>query len=172
MLTGKRPFDGEDITDVLGAVVRLEPDWTMLPPSVPPTVRSLLRRCLEKDRRKRIADISTALFAIDEAGALGPPHAHRPQPSPYARSRCGDGSQPTARQPRWSPAIAGGAVWVATRPVPPRVSRFAITTTPATALAIDGLDRDLAITPTARASSTWATTAASCSSDRSMPWSR
>jgi serine/threonine protein kinase len=71
MLTGKRPFDGADITDVLGAVVRLDPDWTMLSASVPQTVRSLLRRCLEKDRRKRIADISTALFAIEEAGALG-----------------------------------------------------------------------------------------------------
>jgi eukaryotic-like serine/threonine-protein kinase len=35
MLTGKRPFDGEDITDVLGAVVRLEPDWTALPSTLP-----------------------------------------------------------------------------------------------------------------------------------------
>ena len=44
-------------------------------------------------------------------------------------------------------AVAGGGVWVATRPEPPRVSRLAITTTPATALAINGVDRDLAITP-------------------------
>ncbi len=147
MLTGKRPFDGEDITDVLGAVVRLEPDWTMLPPSVPPTVRSLLRRCLEKDRRKRISHISTALFAIDEAGALGPPArassaAIAVRPIPLWR-RLATYSAPAL--------IAGlavaGAVWVATRPVPPRVLRLAITTTPATALAINGVDRDLAITP-------------------------
>ena len=147
MLTGKRPFDGEDITDVLGAVVRLEPDWTMLPANVPPTVCSLLRRCLEKDRRKRIADISTALFAIDEA------------PLGTAASAASPGSA-VGRVPLWrrlavysAPAliigllIAGVGVWFATRPAPPRVLRLTIGTTPATALAIMGIDRDLAITP-------------------------
>ena len=145
MLTGKRPFDGEDITDVLGAVVRLDPDWTMLPASVPPTVRSLLRRCLEKDRRKRIADISTALFAIEEAGALGtrassPAIAARQFPLWRRLATYGAPALVAA-------AIAGGAVWIATRPLPPRVSRLAITTTPVTALAMNGVERDLAIAP-------------------------
>jgi hypothetical protein len=65
MLTGRRAFDGEDTTDVLGAVVRLEPDWQALPPHVPPLVRTLLQQCLVKDRRKRIADVAAARFVFD-----------------------------------------------------------------------------------------------------------
>ena len=68
MLTGHRPFDGEDMTEVLGAVVRLEPNWEALPSNVPLQVRALLQRCLVKDRRKRIADIGTALFVIEHQG--------------------------------------------------------------------------------------------------------
>jgi eukaryotic-like serine/threonine-protein kinase len=72
MLVGKRPFDGEDVTDVLVAVLGKDPaDLNALPADVPVAIRTLLRRCLEKDRRKRIGAISTARFVIDEAGALG-----------------------------------------------------------------------------------------------------
>jgi serine/threonine protein kinase len=46
MLTGKRAFDGEDLAEVFGAVVRLDPDWAALPPDVPLPVRMLLRTCL------------------------------------------------------------------------------------------------------------------------------
>ena len=148
MLTGQRAFGGEDVTDTLAFVLTKEPDWDALPPTTPPSVAILLRRCLEKDRRRRISHISTALFAIDEAGALGPPArassaAIAVRPIPLWR-RLATYSAPALIA---GLAVAGGAVWVATRPVPPRVLRFAITTTPATALAINGLDRDLAITP-------------------------
>jgi serine/threonine protein kinase len=73
MLTGRRAFDGEDMTDVLGAVVRLEPNWEALSPDVPPPVRTLLQSCLVKDRRKRIADISTALFVLEKTASLAAP---------------------------------------------------------------------------------------------------
>jgi serine/threonine protein kinase len=66
MLTGKRAFDGEDIVDVLGAVAHLDPDWTAIPGATPPVVHRLVRRCLEKDRKRRMADISTAVFLIEE----------------------------------------------------------------------------------------------------------
>ena len=59
MLAGKRAFEGEDLGDTLAAVIRGAPDWTALPSEVSPGLRALLMRCLEKDRRKRIADIST-----------------------------------------------------------------------------------------------------------------
>ena len=65
MLTGRRAFDGEDMTDVLGAVVRLEPNWEALPSDVPQPVRALLHGCLVKDRRQRIADIAVARFVLD-----------------------------------------------------------------------------------------------------------
>jgi eukaryotic-like serine/threonine-protein kinase len=74
MLTGKRAFEGDDVSDMLAAVLRAEPDWTALPAEVLPGIRMLLMRCLEKDRKKRIADISTALFLIDEP-AIGAPAA-------------------------------------------------------------------------------------------------
>src|SRR5262252_1178269 len=48
MLTAKRAFDGDDVTDILGAVLRVEPDWNQLPESLPAGVRRLLRLCLEK----------------------------------------------------------------------------------------------------------------------------
>ena len=78
MLTGRRAFDGEDMTEVLGAVVRLEPDWLALPSDVPMPVRALLQRSLVKDRRKRIADIAAALFVLEHqsgVAAAGPPAA-------------------------------------------------------------------------------------------------
>src|SRR5262249_8896013 len=71
MLTGKRAFEGDGVTETLASVLAREPDWTALPTSVAPPIRTLLRRCLEKDRRKRVADIGTALVLIDEMGALG-----------------------------------------------------------------------------------------------------
>jgi len=72
MLTGRRPFDGEDMTDVLGAVVRLEPRWEALPSDVPAPVRTLLRQCLVKDRRRRVGDIAAALFVLDHQEGLAP----------------------------------------------------------------------------------------------------
>ena len=70
MLTSKRAFDGDDVTEVLGAVVRLEPNWSALPSEVPPPIRSLLEGCLVKDRRERVADISTARFVLSKVGSL------------------------------------------------------------------------------------------------------
>ena len=67
MLTGQRPFDGEDISDTLASVLKSEPDWNALPADVPPHLRMLIERCLTKDRRQRVADISTALFVMSEA---------------------------------------------------------------------------------------------------------
>jgi hypothetical protein len=71
MLTGTRAFDGEDTADVLGAVTRLEPDWSRLPPEVPPAIRTVLQRCLVKDPRQRVAEISTATFVLREWTNLG-----------------------------------------------------------------------------------------------------
>ena len=72
MLTGRRPFDGEDMTDVLGAVVRLEPAWEALPSDVPAPVRTLLRQCLVKDRRRRVGDIAAVLFVLDHQAGVAP----------------------------------------------------------------------------------------------------
>jgi eukaryotic-like serine/threonine-protein kinase len=73
MLTGRTPFGGATIADALSAVVRDEPDWTRLPPTVGPRVRALLRRCLQKDPRQRLRDIGDARVALEETISTGDP---------------------------------------------------------------------------------------------------
>ena len=145
MLTGTRPFDG-DVTETLAAILQREPDWSALPADRPPAIRTLLRRSLEKERQKRIRDISVALFALDEAQHLAgaaPPALHAPV---------------AEQSPRWRRAVTYGAplllaavvaatyLWLS-RPTPPqRVSRFTMTTPPGAMLTLNGIDRDLAMT--------------------------
>ncbi len=70
MLTGRRAFDGEDLTDVVAAVVRGEPDWKSLPADLPAHVRTLVKGCLEKDRKARIGDMAVARFLLDQGATL------------------------------------------------------------------------------------------------------
>jgi Tol biopolymer transport system component len=67
MLTGRQAFDGETVTDVLAAVVKNEPDWSALPSGTPRLLRSVLRRCLQKDPARRLHDIADARIEILEA---------------------------------------------------------------------------------------------------------
>jgi eukaryotic-like serine/threonine-protein kinase len=160
MLTAKRAFAGDDVSETLASVLAREPDWNALPATVAPAIRTLLRRCLEKDRRKRVADISTAQFAIDEAGALsmaGSADAATVQPRIDAQSQPWRAQLRRVMRVRLALVTAGAmlivgvavgaAVWYAMRPTPPRVVQLTIATTSASALAISGADRDLAITP-------------------------
>jgi serine/threonine-protein kinase len=142
MLTGRRAFDGEDITEVLGAVVRLEPRWDALPSDVPQSLRTLLQRCLVKDRRARIADIAAALFVLNH----------------QANVAATDATEPTRWPPRplWRGLVApiasalvigivvGVSVWFVTRPAAPHVQRFTIA---APAELASSVERSLAITP-------------------------
>ena len=54
MLTGKRAFEGRDVSETLGGVLRLDPDWDALPTNTPPGLSTLLRRCLKKELRQRV----------------------------------------------------------------------------------------------------------------------
>ena len=67
MLTGRRAFEGEAVTDTMAAILRAEPDWMALPPSTPRAIRRLLLRCLAKDRRDRLQAIGDARLEIKEA---------------------------------------------------------------------------------------------------------
>jgi serine/threonine-protein kinase len=66
MLTGTRAFAGEDITETLAAVVKMEPDWNRLPEGTADSTRTLLRRCLRKDPRQRLQDAASIRIEIDE----------------------------------------------------------------------------------------------------------
>src|SRR5262249_707962 len=82
MLTATRAFAGEDVTDTLAAIVRADPDWSRLPGDTPANVRTLLRRCLEKDPRERLPDIGAARLELKDAmhSAAAPARAAQPAP--------------------------------------------------------------------------------------------
>ncbi len=69
MLTGKRLFIGETVSDTLAAVLRHEISLNDLPPAVPSTVRRLMVRCLERDPKNRLRDIGEARIVLDEVAS-------------------------------------------------------------------------------------------------------
>jgi len=66
MLTGRRAFEGEDVSDTLASVLRAEPAWSALPATVPERVRTLVRRCLQRDVQKRLPHIGVARLELAE----------------------------------------------------------------------------------------------------------
>jgi len=67
MVTGRRAFPGETVTDILAGILRGEPDWSALPRATPLGIRKLLRRCLERDRKQRLQAIGEARIEIEAA---------------------------------------------------------------------------------------------------------
>jgi serine/threonine-protein kinase len=156
MLTARRAFDGEDVTDTIAAVVRGEPDWNALPKDTPAQVALLLKRCLEKERRARIADISVVRFLLNERLV--------PEPLPDSAVRAaaaGDAVAPGMKSralPRLVAAavlgvavgaaavIAGG--WALSRTSAPlALVRFTILPPAAQPLRLQGNDHDIAMAP-------------------------
>jgi Tol biopolymer transport system component len=107
MLTGRPVFDGETVPQVLASVLKDEPDWNALPATAPAPTRRLLRRCLEKDRRRRLTDASDARLEIEDS--LATPAAEVPPTNVSNASR----SALTAPRARVASAIAVAAVLVA-----------------------------------------------------------
>jgi Tol biopolymer transport system component len=122
MLVGKRAFDGEDVSDTLASILRGEPDWSALPPEVPPAIVAVLKRMLEKDRRRRVGDVAAVSFVVSEPQLL----------AGVSHVRAGGLS------PRWiglalltAAALLGGGWWAATRfrgaePEPKIVTRLVV----------------------------------------------
>jgi serine/threonine-protein kinase len=138
MLTGRRAFDGEDVSETLAAVLRGEPDWSVLPQDTPNATRTIVTGCLEKDRRERIAEIAVVKFLLKHSP---------PMPSPAAR--------PTERAFVVVGAILIGiacaaAAWIL-KPAPatPHAApvRFVVTPPSPSALLITSPFRDFALSP-------------------------
>jgi hypothetical protein len=139
MLTGRRAFGGEDVSDTLANVLKVEPDWTRLPVSVPARVHQVLRSCLQKDARQRIADARDVRLALE--GAFD----NAPSSAPVVISR--------RREYVWA-GVALAALTVAAvfafrgrgdTPPPARTVRFEVTLPPG--VVIDGTS---AISPDGR----------------------
>ena len=125
MLTGRRAFEGEEVSDVLVGVLSKAPDWSALPPDTRPPVRRLLRRALERDRRRRLVDIADARLELDDAASS----ADEIQPIPRS----------IGRWRHWlafgtvaaiAASVAGTAVWITRPELPRQIARFTITLPP------------------------------------------
>ena len=126
MLTGHRPFEGSDVSEVLAGVIKGEPAWETLPASTPPSMRAVLRRCLEKDPALRLRDCGDVRLALDGAfDTTAPAVVARPTRLWLM----------TAAAVVAAAAIGAGVVWF-TRPEPPagRPVRFQVAAPPATTL--------------------------------------
>ena len=148
MLTGRMAFAGDTISDTLAAVLEREADHATLPADTPLPIRRLLRRCLEKDRKRRLDSAGGARLEIDDA--FSPPAAET-----FALA--------TAPARRVAPvaiaallglmAIAALVGWILMRPEPQAPvlsSRFTIVPSPGEPLNVSRFDRDLAISPDGR----------------------
>jgi len=128
LLTGKQAFEGETVTDTLAAVLKTEPDWNRLPATTPASIRVLLRRCLQKDLKRRLRDATDARIEIEDALAA-PPAAEAAAVALHARS--------TRNVWRWAlvsglaclvaAALTGIAVWNLRTPPRQAVRQLAIT---------------------------------------------
>jgi eukaryotic-like serine/threonine-protein kinase len=127
MLTGKRAFEAEDVSDTLAAVLRGEPDWTRIPPDVPVPIRVCVQRCLEKDRSKRIGDVSTVRFVINEAAVLTLPGGTT-TPIDIPRSPIWRRASAVLIGVLLTGTVTAGAMWAVMRPPAsqPAVARFPI----------------------------------------------
>jgi Tol biopolymer transport system component len=77
MLTARRAFEGEDVSHTLANVIKDDADWQALPAEVPAVIRHLLRRCLEKDPRRRLRDIGEARVTLDDPASAVPATSER-----------------------------------------------------------------------------------------------
>ncbi len=111
MLVGKRPFQGETVSDTLAAVLTREPEWT----GVPPKVERLLRRCLERDPKRRLRDIGDAQFLLDDASRI-----------PTAASRSNRLWKLSTAGLATLAAIALAFLWASTRHSAPSVLRLSV----------------------------------------------
>ncbi len=117
-LCGRRAFAGATVSDTIAAILEREPDWQALPASTPAVIRSLLRRCLHKDKNRRLREIADAQLEIEEVQSAGVSGASVEVPAPPARAR-----------PAWVAAVLAGLAlavvgvgwraWTRTREVAP-----------------------------------------------------
>jgi serine/threonine-protein kinase len=135
MLTGGQVFTGETVSHVLAAVLKSEPDWSMLPADTPPQIRRLLRRCLDKDRKRRLDSAAAARLEIEDA-------LSRPESVPVSSTRTRLRAAPLAIAAIAGAAVTSAVAWILLRPAPPAPrspSYFSIS--PAGALRPNQFDR-------------------------------
>jgi Tol biopolymer transport system component/predicted Ser/Thr protein kinase len=131
-LTGTQAFAGETVSDMIAMILQGEPDGSKLPKDMPPKLRALLVRCLEKDPRQRLRDIGDARIELEELSGVRPASGSRVAATPLSgiSAAASADAPPSAR--RAGPSlvavgaiavavgvIAGAALWHFAGPRPP-----------------------------------------------------
>ena len=130
MLTGAQLFAGATVSDVIASVLARDINWTSLPPDTPPAVRRLLRRCLDRDRKKRLVDAGAAKLEIDDALA-GTADAPRESPAPRAKTPARTFLSLVLPTAVAAALVGAGIVWSIARPAPTSpASRIVLSITP------------------------------------------
>ena len=141
MLTARPAFPGETISDTIAAVLDREPDWLALPAATPTVIRTLLRRCLAKERKDRLPDIAVARMETVEA-RTAPEPSITAQPVQVPPVRFWQRPPVPLATGILAVAVATGfAVWTWTLGAPgppPRVVRFTVTPSGTAALVTGG----------------------------------
>ncbi len=144
MLTGRRAFEGDDVSETLAAVLRADPNWAYLPHDVPQPIRLLLRRCLDKDRTKRLSHMAIAPFLIAEIGEMGQPVAPAIDRSRHRALALGAVAAAIV-------VASLSAVWIFWRSEPnTQPTRFSIVPPSVQPLVLNEGDRNIAIAPDGR----------------------
>ena len=151
MLTGVRPFRGEDVSLTLASVMKSDVDVKTLSPDLPETLRTVLRRCLEKDPLQRIRDMGDVRLAMEgafetEVNAPSEPFIVPPlkvwqRPVPLVLTVLG------------VVVVTGLSVWSLmrqTQPEPRDLVRFVVPTPPGGRLALNARSPDVAVSPDGR----------------------
>jgi serine/threonine-protein kinase len=122
MLTGRRAFAGDDVSDVLASVLAREPDWTRLPAGLSPEFVVYLKRCLEKDPKRRVRDIGDVTLALTGAFEVDP----RPHIAPTAVAPLWRRTLPIAMGALVAALVTAAVAWSRwPSPEPPRpATRF------------------------------------------------
>jgi serine/threonine protein kinase len=85
MLSGRRAFSGQTVTEILALVLQREPEWTALPGAVPTGLQLLLRRCLRKELNNRLRDIGDARIELEDLLATPAKEVFARKPSAVTR---------------------------------------------------------------------------------------
>ena len=145
MITGHRLFEGKTVSHVLASVLKTDPDWSTLPTTTPRALRRLLRRCLEKDPKRRLRDVTEAVIHLEEA-ETGPVTDQSTTEGTGLRLRGWREVLPWVAGLMLA-VISGLTVWSLMRTEPPRVVRFMMTPDGADRFHIGTSSPDVAISP-------------------------
>jgi serine/threonine-protein kinase len=144
MLSGRKPFVGDDVSDTMALVLKFEPEWDALPADTPARLRQLIRTCLQKSPKQRVQAIGDVRLAMEGA---------------FETTMAGTLERATARSAWWRRVmpwaagmvvvgfVSGLGVWTVTRPEVPRVVHFTLAPDDGVPLNIGVSSQDIASSP-------------------------